>query len=153
MLAPDARMASRGEDAEWFRRLSPAAQEEYRAHWRRTGERIVARHDTRRRSFGFGAVRGSVVFLVTHLMFGYAGIVGILVAVAAGALLGLLWTWFDAGPMKSCVSAGPVYAAVWLATNTAGAPPYLVFFAMLIAMPLAAAAGTTREFRQGDGLE
>ncbi|MCE9636174.1 MAG: hypothetical protein K8T90_10765 [Planctomycetes bacterium] len=152
-LAPDVRMAARGEDAEWFRRLPPAMQDEIRARRREADGRVVARHDTRRRSFGSGALRGGAVFLLTHLMFGYAGIVGILVAVTVGALLGLVWTWFDAGPMKSCISAGPVYATVWLATNSAGAPVYLVFFAMLIAMPFAAVAGTSREFRQGDGLE
>lgn len=152
-LSPDARMAARGEDAEWFRRLPPDAQEEYRALWRDANDRASARAVMRKRSFGSGALRGAVVFLITHLMFGYAGVVGILAAVAVGSLLGLLWTGLNAGPMKSCVSAGPVYAAVWFATNTAGAPTYLVFFAMLIAMPLGAVAGTSYEFRQGDGQE
>jgi hypothetical protein len=120
--APDERMAATGVDAEWFQRLSPKLQQEYRDRWDAAVERDRERHRTRLRSFAWGAGRGALAFLVTHLMFGGIGW-ELLYVPLAGALLGLAWTWFDFGPMKSLISAGPVYALVYMAADPSR--PYL----------------------------
>jgi hypothetical protein len=151
--APDVRMAATGEESEWFRQLSPALQDEYRAKWAATAGRHVERRTTWRRSFGRGALRGGVVFLLTHLMFGFGGGAGIAAAAAVGALLGVAWKFINAGPMRSALTAAPIYACVWLATTPTLALFPLLCFATLLVMAFSAAAGQSREFRQGDGEE
>lgn len=151
--APDVRMASTGEESEWFRRLPPAMQDEYRAKWAQVARRHDERNATRVRSFGRGALRGAVVFLLTHAMFGFGGWVGLLGATLAGGGLGAAWAFMNAGPMRSALTAAPIYACVWMATTPSIYLFPLLCFATLIVMGLAAGAGQTREFRQGDGEE
>lgn len=151
--APDAQMAACGESAEWFRNLPPDAQAEYRERWAATESRGDERARKRTGSFGWGALRGTVVLLVAHAMFGYGGLPGFLTAAAAGAAVGIVWTLLDAGPVQCLLTAGPVYAFVWFAFAPDPRLVFILAFAELIVMPLAAVAGYAREFRVADDEE
>lgn len=150
---PESRMAACGEDAVWFRNLPPAVQDEYRARWAGDAARVVERRVRRKGSYRWGALRGAVVFLVTHLMFGFGGLAGDAVAALAGAALGALWVAFDCGPIACAVVAAPVYAAVWFPFMPTPKLVPMLCFAALMVMSLSAAAGHMREFRRGDGIE
>lgn len=143
----------RREDADWFRALPPVTQDEFRARWRAADDRAVRRESARRRSFVHGGMRSAAVFVLTQAIFGFGGFTGLAVAAAAGALLGVLWTLFDAGPIRCLASAAPVYVGVWFAFSPTTRMVAALFSSVLTVMVLAALAGYVREWRVSDGVE
>jgi hypothetical protein len=144
----------RREDAEWYRNLPPALQDEYRRLWDAEIARRVQRVERRRRLYWRGAASGALVFVVTHLMFGFGGLAGIGAALVVGAALGAVWELWDAGPMKCAVSAVAIYTPVWLSSGAGtGAGRFLApvwGLAAVIVMSLGGVAGTLRELHRDD---
>lgn len=150
--APDARMAAHGEDAEWFRRLPPHVQEEYRARWRAAAARGAERRAGRKLSVGRAALRGAVAFAVTQAMFGGSW-VGLAVAPVVGAVLGLVWLLTRAGPLVHAATGGPLWFFLALAFQPDGNGQILLLFGFAFHAGLCSMLAQVAEWKRSDGEE
>ena len=143
----------RGEDAEWFQRVAPDVQDEYRAVWAAKDARHVARTELRQRSFVQGAIRGAAVFFVTDLMFGSGGLGAHVGAAVLGALVGTLWVKFRAGLFAHVVSGLVPWAlyAVCFVHDVLGT--FLLFFGMVLHAGLCGMMFHARDAHVGLGEE
>lgn len=148
----DARLLARREDAAWFKALQPAEQAAFRKRWQHEEDVATGRVVFRKRSLSKSALRGAVVFLIGGAMF-VTGIVALVCAVATGALLGLLWAWFDLGPIRAAVLSGPMFSAIVIASRPDGLGLILSMFGFLIVASLSYAACLSRDFARTDGRE
>jgi len=142
---------SRSQQA-WFDALPHGAKAEYQRRWAAARSRTRGRHWGRVLALVASVGRGLLVFPLATVAF--IGREPELVATAAlaGAVVGLLWGIFSAGPLRSAVIAVPAYVAFAVAsTDTTTLSLFAMVFAILLAAGLSITAGLVREWRVSDG--
>ena len=150
--APDARMAARGEDAEWFRRLPRDVQDEYRARWRTDATRAHERRAGRNVSVWHGIARAAAAFALTQAMFGGSWL-GFALAPLLGAFVGVLWRVFRAGPLLHVAIGAPLWFAYALAFQPGSSSRILLLFGFAFHAGLCHIIAQIREWRMSDGEE
>ena len=81
------------EDADWFQRLPPTVQDEFRARWRQD---VIdaARYEARMRRYGRRSLVEGAAVMVFMQLITWPGLWRVAVAVAVGAAMG--WAWHRA---------------------------------------------------------
>ena len=143
------------EDADWFQRLPPAAQEEMRHRWKeanaRGRRRVGLAKSTRKRSM----TQGALLFFFTETFCAMPSWPHTVAAVLVGAALGALWHRIGADRFRCMLTAALPYAVLRVAfpgdSATAAAIFAVVGFPMLLSF--AALIGYDRERRRAEDLD
>ena len=143
------------EDEEWFQRLPPAAQREYREQRLKGDARIEERKGFARTTRTRAMTTAGLIFFFIETCCAIPSVGHSVAAVIAGTALGALWHRIGAGRMQCMVTAVPPYAALRIAFASDSFLATAVFgmFGLLLMLSVCGIAGFARETRRADDLE
>lgn len=143
------------QDEEWFQRLPPAAQDEYRARWKAGEERGLSRERLAKDTLKRSIAQGAGVFLFTETCCAVPSWGHSAAAIVVGAALGALWNKIGAGRFRCMTTSVLPYAALRIVFQSGSYLATTIFAVLGLPMLLSVTAivGFVRERRRADDLD